>query len=706
MTGKKMYKIYFDWIKQGHEIDLVYVRGVIDKASKLFCDVIIFGIQEGGYVCYDSTISPKVPYVHDGLDVLKCLVEEAHAQKIKVIPMWLETVVAEKGGGCRFEVEEHPDWRQRSAKGEELNFACFNSPFRDYQLAQVREVLENYEVDGVYFDQFPTSCYCQYCKAKFRKRFNYDIPVDPLPGTREWEHLREFGKDSIKSFCMRVKSTIAESRREAMYVQNVPYWEDTYIPEVTGRYADVVLPEVYLIDKVENLELKGRLTEAYAKKPVWFCVRHVTIHDARVNPPTQTQLLLAMAASNNFSPTLLEFGAFDYSREGWTAIKETLSHVTTLSNRVGNSESIKYCALLHSKYSERFYFRPHFESFEGFHQLLIEQHIAFEIVTEDDIQSGGLDKYKVLVLPNTVCLHKRTSKHISLFVKKGGGVIGTFMSGVMDEKGMKYDGLANVLGRRFIDVVARDIEPLKQKTIFAYERVERSHYPFQRFPSLDTVIFNYCQVRKDQVVGRSLSGRLLSFFGGFVEADYDTQCKVVADILEADQSKINMLPYNRRGLFPGSPRWPLLTVKQNGGRTAYFSGQIGAEARRSGSAEIDQLLAETIRWAGNWDFPFRFEHCPGSVEIKTHHGPSSRIFTVALINLTTSRIQGGHSQPFAVFKYIVPVNNIVVYLNKQGKNVKNVYSLTGQSLTTDCKGGELAITIPELSTYECLTIEL
>jgi hypothetical protein len=706
MVDGRVHRVYFDWIGQGASIDSAYAAHVARKAAELSCDVIIFGIQEGGYVCYDSGIAPKIPLIHKDVDVLRSLIDEAHANGIKVVPMWLETVDGQKGGGCRYEAEEHPDWRQRSATGEALSFLCFNSPFRDYQLAQVREVLENYDIDGVYFDQFPMSCHCEHCRFKFRKMFNYDIPSNPQPGTREWTQLRAFAEHSICSFCADVRSCIAECRSDVAFIQNVPYWEETYIPEVTGRYADIVLPEVYLVDRVETLELKAGLTKAYSKKPIWFCVRHVTIHDARINPIPQTLLLLSVAGANRFSPTMLEFSALDYNKQGREDIKQTLSDLTKLDSALEGTEPLKYCALLHSKCSEAFYFTPHLESFEGFHRLLIEQHIPFEILTEEDIGQDGLSAYKVLILPNTVCLHKNTVKGIERFTEKGGGVVATFMSGLMDEDGTLSDRLQRILGRSYVDVVARDIEPMDQKTIFPYERGGRSHYPFQRTPSLDTVFFHYARVRAEQNIGRSLVDSLLSFFGAFVEAEYSSSCSTVVDILEADQAKINMLPYNRRGLFPGRPRWPLLSTREEGGRSAYFSAQIGAEWRRSGSPQLDHLLGETIWWVGNCDFPVRLEHCPPSVEVKIYRNPSSTLYAIVLINLTTSRIQQGHSQPFSVFKYVVPVNNIVVEIERQGREERKVLSLIGQPLTKETSGDVLRITVPELNLYECLSIEL
>lgn len=685
MVQEDQHLVYFDWIKQGDRIDRSYVPKVVRKVSELSCDVIIFGIQEGGYVCYDSTVSPKIPYVLEGVDVLRCLVEEAHKEKIKVIPMWLETVVANKEGGCGLEAKEHPDWQQRLADGEKVNHLCFNSPFRDYQLAQVREVLEKYEVDGVYFDQFPMSCYCEYCKARFKKEYGYDMPVQPLPNTKNWKHLREFKQDSIKSFCTRVRYIIKECRPEAAFVQNVPHWEETYIPEIVSQYADALVVENYLTDKVENLGLKGKLTEAYARKPVWFCQRHVVRHDAAVNPIAQTQLLLAVAISDKFSPTMLEFGAFDYSMKGFDDLKQTFSHACTIRDSLRGSEPVKYCALLHSKSTERFYRKAHLESLQGIHQLLVEQHIPFGIITEDQIQSQELSNYKVLVLPNAVCLQKPTVKEIELFVQKGGGLVATFMSGLMDEEGMKRDGLATILGRRFIHVAATDIKP---------------------FSSLDRFI-NYCRVRKEQIIGRDLSDNLTWFFGGFVEAVYDSQCKVIADILEADQSKINMSPYNRRGLFPGSPGWPLLALKESPGKTAYFSAEVGAELRRSGNSEIDQLITETILWAGNSTFPVTVEHCPKSVQLVAYYHASSKTFTIILTNLTTGRIQkGGLSGSLAVFKYVVPVSNLVIRLDIQGRSVKKVVCVTGQSLTTDSSRGQLTIKIPELNIYECVTVEI
>ena len=80
--------------------------------------------------------------------------------------------------------EHHPDWRILSADGNNPRLAsrygvvCPNSPYRDYVLACVREIVSNYDLDGMFFDMtfWPEVCYCPHCAERFWREQNAELP--------------------------------------------------------------------------------------------------------------------------------------------------------------------------------------------------------------------------------------------------------------------------------------------------------------------------------------------------------------------------------------------------------------------------------------------------------------------------------------------------------------------------------------------------
>src|SRR5438874_4017632 len=104
-------------------------------------------------MCYYPT---KVGPVHPSLnsDLLGAQIQSCHRRGIRV-PIYLTCV------WDNYMAEQHPDWQQRRRNGElwgakpgEAGWKsiCLNSPYLDYQIAQTRELLDTYEVDGFFFD--------------------------------------------------------------------------------------------------------------------------------------------------------------------------------------------------------------------------------------------------------------------------------------------------------------------------------------------------------------------------------------------------------------------------------------------------------------------------------------------------------------------------------------------------------------------------
>ncbi len=80
--------------------------------------------------------------------------------------------------------EHHPDWRILSAEGNNARvnsrygIVCPNSPYRDYVVACVKEIVGNYDIDGIFFDMtfWPEVCYCPHCMERFRKEQSEELP--------------------------------------------------------------------------------------------------------------------------------------------------------------------------------------------------------------------------------------------------------------------------------------------------------------------------------------------------------------------------------------------------------------------------------------------------------------------------------------------------------------------------------------------------
>jgi len=693
------------WPQHGRTMTEEYVRDVLKMAQDLHIDVLMFGLQLGGYVCYPSKVSPSIPGL--AIDVLEQLVSEGHEMNLRIVPWWLGTVP-----GCAYEARQHPDWVQRGPDGgwvsQDYARMCYNSPYRDYLFAQVREVLTDYEVDGIYFDQLPAACYCSYCQEKFERQHGMPMLTDPQWKVRDpWfvlsntespqtELLEEFQRESIRSFCANIRGIINKARPSAIYVQCYLHGVQAELGE---QYVDVFLPESYIFTEgtMYGLSMSNRLTRAYGRKPVWNFIRHSVSHDARVNPAIQTETCFGNWLADDCSPVVEELCAIDDNKNGYQELQVACQQVKHVQEALTGSEALKYCALLHSKASEGHYQKDHFESFMGFYHLLMEQHIPFEVMTEKMVQGGELAGYKTLALPNTVCLGNATIERIVDFVKGGGGLVMTFLSGWCDEGGERRSGnpLAELAGYDFAGLVAREQGAVVVPSIDSQVPIPS----VDAKPRLHEMMFHYARVTGEHPIGEAAARALLWFSGGYVEANCSQDCVVVAKVLTMDQNRVNMEAFNRRGLFPGQEAWPLVLARETNGRVVFVSGQVGPEWRRIECPEVDQLLVNAIRWAGREALPFEVGHCPGSVRVSGGQDLDRGTFVLVLANETTNPINHG------VIRYVVPVCDIEVRLRVGNTSVKRVRSITGTQVSYRRDGEWLALNVPELKTFEGIVVE-
>ena len=125
--------------------------------------------------------------IHPGLnfDLLKAQIEAAHEIGVKT-PVYLSAGLDEKYA------VRHPEYLVRTQEGQTTwvkdfmtpgyHKFCMNTPYLDYLLAQIKEVCENYDADGIFLDIVGVQpCYCNNCiktlEAEGKSRKN---PADVL----------------------------------------------------------------------------------------------------------------------------------------------------------------------------------------------------------------------------------------------------------------------------------------------------------------------------------------------------------------------------------------------------------------------------------------------------------------------------------------------------------------------------------------------
>ncbi|MBM3457841.1 MAG: beta-galactosidase, partial [Armatimonadetes bacterium] len=120
-----------------------------------------------GMIYHDTRFAARHPHLE--VNLLREQIEACHAAGIRV-PIYISVGLDE------FMAARHPEWVELGVDGKRRGAAplqagwkklCFNTPYMDYVWEQTQEVLELFEVDGLFFDIINQGqCCCRWCMAR------------------------------------------------------------------------------------------------------------------------------------------------------------------------------------------------------------------------------------------------------------------------------------------------------------------------------------------------------------------------------------------------------------------------------------------------------------------------------------------------------------------------------------------------------------
>jgi len=391
----------------------------------------------------------KANEMHPGLkfDLLGAMIEAAHEINVKT-PVYISAGLDEKLA------RRQPNWLVRNKEEQTTwvpNFMtpgyhrfCMNSPYLDVLTAQIEEVVQNYDTNGLFLDIVGIQeCYCQYCVASIRKRGK-----DP----RDTEAMKLLWDETYQEYARRTNEAahkhvpglhvfhnnghIVRGRRDLarlnshLEVESLPTggWGYDHFP-LSARYVQTLgIPFLGMTGKFHTMwgEFGG------FKHP--NALRY------------ETALSLANGARCSIGDQLHPEGIMDeatykligeaYSevekREEWAADTCNIADIALLSlESIGAYESIGTDLSSRSGASD-----------SGAVRMLLEGKFLFDVIDLD----ADFNQYKVIILPDKARIDARLQAKLDDFFQKGGKV---FASGT---SGLSRDGnqFALDLGVKFI----------------------------------------------------------------------------------------------------------------------------------------------------------------------------------------------------------------------------------------------------------------
>lgn len=408
--------------------------------------ITVFSKCHHGWAYHPSKANEIHP--HLSFDLLGAMIEAAKEINVKT-PIYLSAGLDEKLA------RRHPEWLIRN-KDETTTWAkdfmnpgyhkfCFNTPYLDVLIAQIEEVVRDYDAEGIFLDIVGVSpCYCQSCVATLRQEGNdprdYDAIIELAE--RVYANYTKRVRDAVDAIKPGVKvfhngGHIRRGRRDLaqmnthIELESLPTggWGYDHFP-LSVRYAQGL--------GMEYLGMTGKFHESWGEFGGYKHPNALRYEAA---------LSIANGARCSIGDQLHPCGLMDeatysvigaaYSeveqKEKWCVATDNIADVALLTlEAVADSHNQEGPSIKTGK------------SDSGAVRMLLEGKYLFDVI---DLQSD-FNKYKVIILPDYVTVNAELKGLIADYVAKGGKLIATGLSGLNGENtdfeidlGIKYEGV-------------------------------------------------------------------------------------------------------------------------------------------------------------------------------------------------------------------------------------------------------------------------
>ena len=413
--------------------------------------VTIFSKCHHGWAYHETEKNQKHP--HLDFDLLTEMIEACAEIGVKT-PVYISAGLDEKIA------REHPEWLLRN-KDESVGWNggfinpgyhlfCFNSPYFDILIDQVREVAEKFKnnknVEAFFLDIVsPRICYCQNC-VKILRGENKD--------PRDYNAVKELGEKTYKKYYTKINKAIrdirpdyrifhngghiATGRRDLAFanthleLESLPTggWGYDHFP-MSARYAHGL-----------GLEFMGMTGKFHTSWGEFGGFKHPNALKY------EAALSIANGAKCSIGDQMHPEGFLD--KATYELIGAAYSEVEKVEEYCDDVESVADIALFCddyyiSKYTSTGDHLNLSKFATGVSRIMLECKYLYDIIdAESDI---NINKYKLLILPDRVCIDDKLKAKIDKFILNGGKILASGVSGTdinanefVFDFGAKFDG--------------------------------------------------------------------------------------------------------------------------------------------------------------------------------------------------------------------------------------------------------------------------
>lgn len=462
----------------------------------------------------------------------------------------------------------HPDWTMHYDKKQNLGFdhvadctnMCLQSPYVDtIVLPQVKEIIENYPVSGVFFDFGRSYCYCgcQWCQKAFKTETGLTLPDNDEkdPGWGDYILWKRGEQERFEQKMHTLRKSIA---KDFTFVVNYSYTVRN--PESGPKLTDFITMDV--VERAEpcglNVSFNAKYLATVNKSYEIMTTRMINWWSSWGLKPYNTLLYQNAIIQTHGGKSImgdrwdLDWNSDDVIMKYFADMNEFINGVTRyLDGAVPTAKA----AILHNRESHRNANKSpsndivkQMAGMEAAHKILVQSHIPCLIVDEENLERY-MEQLELLIVPEQTIRDPVLQKQLARFVKKGGLLIGSLETGT-------GSGMEELFGIECVQKFMRGFISIPAEFL-------HGKYPFPEIP-LDAGFMEF--KRKD---AREIAQAYHSIYG--------------------IDSGFGFGPIDRTKTLPG------VSVRQHGaGHAIYCGAEIFGNCRKTNNPQIKHFIKSLI----------------------------------------------------------------------------------------------------------------
>jgi hypothetical protein len=641
----------------GYDVDAV-VRYLHEAA----CNTLV--VNAGGIVDFFphplATANPS-PFLQ-GRDLLGEITHACRTAGIRVIAR------VDFRGVEEHVYRRHPDWFGVNEDGSPLlldytrpplHASCYTGHHRNEHAEEfLRYLLTHYPIDGIWHNSIGVGgiCHCPRCASAYREAAGASLPrADATPG--ELERYMRWKTTAAEAHLRRMRRTVRAFGDDKVYTAEVFSMFESGSTIHSGidlyharDYFDFLVSVGFLTENAaaihyEDLHYAGTLCRflksmAPNREAVVLYGGNGTAHRYVQDPPLDLQVWLweALAAGGRFwncNFTGPHPAATHDRRTAYHGVA-AYSFVRDHADLLAHHAPVATVGIYYSRPTRLFYRTPppegdRFESaIKGLSVALLEGHIPYDFIPDDQVTPERLGRYAVVLLPNVRCLSARECECLREYVRQGGRLLSTYATSLHDEDGLALENF------QLADVFGGD---------FAGERLDTRRDSYQHIRSAD-----------HPLVAPDADATELLLNAGFTLTIRPREgARVVCSLVP----RVHNQPPEKAWL----PSWPddyatIIDHHFGAGRALTFANQPDRITHEFGHPDARQLLIRAVRLlAGR--LPLESD-APASVHLgltQSQERPGQ--YLLSFVNTT--------SAPVRPLRQLIPVHDLSVRVHLPGR---------------------------------------